>query len=201
MPQRRSQPRKTAAPDAAKHRRKLFAEALLSNGGNKTEAALAAGFSPATAGQQGSRLFKHVEVQHLIEQARSRVEHKAELGVDDLAKAIRTTLLFDPRALFNPDGTLRPVHELPPEVAANLTGIDVTEETITEGSGSKKKTVGKLRTARIRWEGKSQARDQLARMLGAYEKDNRQRTDPLTQLLAELQGRRTALAPVEEPAP
>lgn len=187
--------KKTASRESAAARRKRFAEAFLLNDGNITKAALAVGFAPKSAASQGSRLLKHPQVQQFIQQRRAEIQHKAELSTEDLARALRQNLLFDPRKLFKADGTLIPVHELDADVAANLTALEVTES--TEGKGESKTVI---RTAKVKFEGKSHARDQLARMLGAYEKDNRQRTDPLTQLLGELQKTRSAVPIAQEPA-
>lgn len=218
MASKRNPPKPKAASvkgrEDAAHRKKVFAEAYLSNGGNKTEAALAAGFSPKTAAQQGSRLFKSVEVKQLIEQARTRIERKVELGPEDLARAIRQSLLFDPRKLFREDGALKAIHELDEDTAMCLTGIEIEEifaDAAKEESqepqphgGSLKRAKRKVlsgRTVKLKWAEKGSARDQLARMLGSYEKDNRQRTDPLAELLREVMGKRTSVGIVpDDPA-
>ncbi len=90
----KAKPRTKAGNDqaTAKARRIAFAESYLSSAGNITKAALAAGFSPKTAAQQGSRLLKHVEVQQIIQQRRAEVvaiaREKTQLTVEKVLTSL-----------------------------------------------------------------------------------------------------------------
>lgn len=53
---------------------------------------------------------------------------------------------FDKRQLYNEQGNLRPIHELPEEVAAAIAGIE--EENLFEGAGKDRKYIGRLRKIR-----------------------------------------------------
>src|SRR5512146_2851515 len=82
-----------------------FIEAYISNGENGTQAAIAAGWSARSAHVIASRLLKKDNVQALVQAhrkaAQTKVEHKTERT---LQEAMRIAY-FDPRKLFNADGT------------------------------------------------------------------------------------------------
>lgn len=210
--------KKGSSAQEAAARRQAFVEAYLLNDGNITKAALAVGFSPKTAAQQGSRLFKHVEVQQAIQHRREQVltaaQEEVELTTKAVLKNLAQALFFDPRKLYREDGSLKAIHELDADTAQALTGFEVVEnlgpapadgklEPQGHGGALKRqkgrKVVTSL-TAKVKWLDKNAAREQAARMLGMFEKDNRQLTNPLAALLAELQQRRTALPIVEQDA-
>lgn len=187
---------------AAAQRRSLFIEAYLSNGENASQAAIAAGFSPKTAGQQGSRLLKNVKVQQELNSRRTKVLEKFQLTTENVLQSVAQALFFDPRKLFDDKGLLKPITELDDDTAQALAGIDITEEygnaPVDEelepqphGGGLRRahgKRVQTGYTAKLKWLDKNAARDQAAKMLGMYGADNRQKTDPLTALLLSLNG-------------
>jgi len=200
-----------ASKQSAEMRRKLFVEAFLSNGENITKAALAAGFSAKSAASQGSRLLKDVKIQQILDTRRTEVLESAKLTTQTLHDSLRQALLFDPRKLFREDGTVKDVVELDDDTALALASFEVTEEFGAAGGSEEQEpqahggTLKRQRrgligyTKKVKWLDKNSARDQLAKMLGAYEKDNRQRSDPLTDLLGELMQRRSSL-PIAEDA-
>lgn len=163
-------------PDAAAQRRRLFAQAYIANGGNMTEAAKAAGFSERTAYAQGSRLFKHVEVQALIQQGAAKVARKYELTTDMVVRSIVQELTFDPALLYDQHGRLRPITQLDEDTRAALQGVEITEEVIGGGEGKKDQPLALLRTAKVKWAPKQGAREQAMKHLGMFKEDNAQRT-------------------------
>lgn len=197
-------PKKTRARAKAGHpagsaeqRRRLFVEALLSNGENVTQAALAAGFAPKSAASQGSRLLKNDKTRQLLDSRRAELLKKAELTTESVLQSLRQALFFDPRKLYREDGTMKAVHELDDDTAQALAGIETLEE--FSGRGKDRALVGFTRKAK--WFDKNAAREQAAKMLGMFERDNRQRTDPLSELVREIMGKRTSLPVVaDDPA-
>lgn len=157
--------------DAA-NRRKVFVEAYLTNGGNASQAAVAAGFSEKTAGAAGSRLLKHVEVSTQIQQRRAKLAEKYELTTESVIRSLAQAVHFDPRKMFREDGTLKPIHELDDDTAAALAGFEVTEE---KGSGNDRgKVIGF--TKKVKWLDKNTAREQAMKHLGLYLEDNKQKS-------------------------
>jgi phage terminase small subunit len=158
--------------DAA-NRRKLFIEAYLTNGGNASQAAIAAGYSPHTAGVTGSRLLKHAEVLAQLQQRRNALLSKLELTTESVLKSLAQAVHFDPRKLYDASGGLKPIHDLDEDTAMALSGFEVTEEK------DRGKVVGF--TKKVKWLDKNAAREQAMKHLGLYEQDNKQR-NPLENL-------------------
>lgn len=151
-------------------RRTAFVEAYLQNGGNATQAALAAGFSKRSAYSTGGRLVKHAEVLARIEQRQAELRKKFELTTETLLNNLRQAVMFDPRKLYDENGALKSVADLDDDTAMALTGLEQCDE--FEGRGASRKWVGI--TKKIKWLDKNVARDQANKILGMYEKDNTQ---------------------------
>lgn len=164
----------------AEHRRKLFVEAYLTNGGNASKAAVAAGFSGKTAGAAGSRLLKHVEVLTMIQQRRKVVIEKMELTTERTLREIARLAYVDPRKFFHADGRPKEITELDDDTAAALAGMEVTEE--FEGTGKDRILVG--HTKKYKLADKNSALEKAMKHLGEYEADNRQR-NPIQEMSAD----------------
>ncbi len=157
--------------EAADQRKVHFAEAYIANGGNATEAAITAGFSPQSAGQQGSRLLKDAKVCELLASRRAELADKYRLTTDGVLRSLAQAIYFDPRQLYRRDGSLKDVPELDDDTAMALAGVEVTEE---KGSGDDRgKVVGY--TKKLKWLDKNTAREQAMKHLGMYREDNNQR--------------------------
>lgn len=167
----------SSGADEARRRRKLFVEAYLSNGGNATQAAISAGLSAKTAGVTGHKLLKHAEVSALLKQRQTELAKKYELTTDSVIKSLAQAVHFDPRKLYNADGTLKAVHELDEDTAMALSGFEVAEE---KGTGDDRgKVIGY--TKKVKWLDKNAAREQAMKHLGLYLEDNKQK-HPISEL-------------------
>ena len=167
-------------------RRKLFVEAFLSNGGNATQAALTAGFSASSAAKQGHRLSKNVQVRAEIDRRSAEIVEKAQeatqLTIERVMRSLAQALFFDPRKLYREDGSLKPIPELDDDTAQALAGFDVFLE--FTGRGEERTLAGF--TKKVKWLDKNAAREQAAKVLGLYARDNHQKTDPLAALIQQL---------------
>ena len=165
------------AKEAAEQRKAKFVEAYIANGENATAAAIEAGFSAKTAGQQGSRLLKDVKVAEAIQERRKSLVQKYELTSDMVMRTIVQELTFDPAKLYNEDGSLKPLNELDEDTRMVLAGAEFMQV----GSPDAPVFVRK-----VKWAQRHQARDHAMRFLGMFEKDNKQKTDPITEFLASM---------------
>lgn len=155
---------------------------------NATQAAIAAGYSPATATTQGSRLLRHVHVSTAIEQADTdervaqeaqMVEIKATLGI-----TIERTLLelariatFDVRRLFHADGRPKEIHEIDDDTAAAISGVDVLEQRDSEGN-----LTGYIK--KWRSTNKNPAVDMLMKHQNLYAAHDKGKVQPFAEALA-----------------
>jgi phage terminase small subunit len=176
---KKPKPKAGTSKEAAALRRRLFAQAYIANGGNASEAAKAAGYSPKTAGVQGHRLLKDVQVQRLIAASAEDLAKKYELTADRVVRSIVQEINFDPANLFDQHGRMKTVSEMDEDTRAALVGVEVTEEVVTRGRS--KTPIGTLRTAKVKWVPKQSAREQAMKHLGMFKADNVQR-NPLEGL-------------------
>lgn len=158
---------------AAGEKKKLFAEAYIANGGNASEAAKSAGYSAKTAGVTGCRLLKDVQVQSILGERQKALANKYELTAEAIIKSIAQDLHFDPANLFNGDGSVKAVAEMDADTRMALVSI----ETLQLGDADSPAIIRK-----IKWATKHQAREQAMKHLGMFEKDNKQKSDPITAL-------------------
>jgi phage terminase small subunit len=125
-----------------------------------------------------SKLMSDTKVLLRVEELRKAASDIANVSSARVLQEIARIALFDPRKLFFDDGTPKPITSLDDDTAAALAGLDVTEE--FEGSGEDRKFVGYTKKYKIA--DKNTALEKLAKHLGLYEKDNTQKTSPLTDL-------------------
>jgi len=96
--------------------------------GNATAAALAAGYSKRTAGQQGSRLTKNPEVAAEIAKRKGELLGSVNASQERIIEELARIAFFDPRKLFNEDDALKPIRELDDATAAVIAGFEAEEE-------------------------------------------------------------------------
>lgn len=149
---------------AVAQRRAVFIESYIANGGNATQAAIQAGFSPRSAHVQAHVLLKVPEVAEAIEKRRAELANRYKLTTDAVLAECARIVYSDPRRLFDEAGRLRAVKDLEPEVAATVASIEVKDARGDEPAVTKVKL----------WD-KNAAIDKAMRYLGLYEADNRQR--------------------------
>lgn len=168
--------------ESAEDKKLAFVEAYLSNGGNASEAAIAAGYSKSGAGKQGYRMSKDPQIMSMLDMRRKDICTKLEISTDRVLKERARLAFFDPRKLFNASGQPIPIHELDDDTAAALAGLDVLEE--FEGTGDARTFVGY--TKKYKLADKNASLTALEKHLGMYEKDNQQKTSALDGLPREL---------------
>ncbi len=89
------------------------------------------------------------------------------------------------RKLFDASGALKPVADLDDATAACIASIEV--DTLFDGSGKEREAVGT--TTKIKMWDKNSAAEKLMRHLGMFKEDNKQKTDPVSDLVSFLQSR------------
>lgn len=157
---------------SAADRRALFVEAFLSNGGNALQAAVSAGFSPKTAGSQGSRLLKNVEVLTLINKRRTEVVAATELSTEQTIREVRRLAYSDPRSITHSDGRIKRLHELDADTAAAVASYEVDKDGVIK----------------YKFWDKNSALDKAAKVQGLYEKDNEQKAEPIKAIIRRIIG-------------
>src|SRR5882672_10496905 len=114
--------------------------------GHGTKSAMAAGYSPRSAHAIASWLLKNVKIRKELERLRdketARVEARIELNAVNTLEELRRILHFDPANLYDANGDMLPVHELPPEVRACIASVESRE--IFAGEGENRRVSGRM---------------------------------------------------------
>lgn len=156
---------------AVEARHVKFRAALKMNGGNATQAAIEAGYSPATAKVQGSQLLSRLNLRRETEAKEREIVEYVGLTLESTLERLRRIVEFDPRTLYGKDGELLPIHDLPEEVATVIRKIK-SEEVRAGG-----RVVGVTRE--VDTHSQLDAIDKAMKFFGAYERDNQQRRENL----------------------
>jgi len=143
--------------------------------GNGTQAAIRAGYSEKTAYATAAENLRKPQIKKAIAEGNKTAVERNKISIDRVIQEAARLALFDPRKMFNADGTPKSIQDLDDDTAACIAGLDV----VNIGSGDDIGTVLKYKLAP-----KGQAIDTLMKYLGGYEKDNAQRTGSLSDLLS-----------------
>ncbi len=119
VPQGDARPRVSTAD-----RHALFVDAYMADM-NATKAAIAAHYSEKTAYSAGHRLLRHVEVQRAIEAKRKELATARGITREKILDEMAKIAFSDPRAMFDEDGHLIPIHKLSDAAAGAIASIEV----------------------------------------------------------------------------
>lgn len=131
---------------------------------NAKQAAIRAGYSAATAEQQGSRLLSNVKVQEVIQQRMREREQRAQVDADYVLRRMVEIDQMDVLDIMTDDMALKPVSEWPKSWRQYLSGFDVSE--MFEGVGDQREMTGLLK--KIRWPDKIRNLELLGKHLGMF---------------------------------
>lgn len=133
---------------------------------NGTQAAIRAGYSKKTAGQQAFELLKKPEIQHAISQAQAERSERTRVKQDDVIREIARLAFSDLRKTMAEDGSLLDPHEWDDDTAAAISSVEIV--TTHNGDADAQGRKGPEHTKKIKVWDKNSALDKLARHLGMY---------------------------------
>lgn len=93
--------------------------------GNATRAAIAAGYSQASASVMGSKLLRKGKVAEELGKLRAKLLSKLEINAQRVLEGLAELAFFDPRKMFNEDGSMKRVTELDDMTVHALDGLHV----------------------------------------------------------------------------
>lgn len=111
---------------------------------NATQAAIRAGYSPKTAGNQAHDLLKKPEIQAIIDELRTERAKSLQMTREDVLRQYQRLGFSDPRKLYDAYGQIKPVHELDDDTAAAVQAIEV-EQRMIDGPDAPPVTVLKIK--------------------------------------------------------
>jgi len=138
-----------------------FVDGLLM-GLNQEDAYVQAGYKArgAAARVNASRLLARNDVSLALQERRKQDEDAVKAGRERILAEYQRLAFSDPVLMFNEDGTLKKIPDMPPEARACIAGFDVVQSFDAEG---RPKT-----THKIRLESKKGALDGLAKINGLF---------------------------------
>lgn len=127
---------------------------------NQTQAAIRAGYSEKTAFVIASRLIRDPEVWALVQGLTEDVLRTAHADADTVLDLLTHRATFDPADLFESDGSVKRIKDIPTEIRRCIQSFEVTE--IFEGQGDQKAAIGLLKKVKLT------DRDKSLEMLSKY---------------------------------
>ena len=129
------------------HRQISFVLAYIANGGNKTKAAIEAGYSAkaGSAARIGTRLSRNVQIQAEIARRSHKVADRVEITAERILREAAHLAFLDPRRLLDADGNPLALKDLPDDVAACIASIEPVSVEIGKGKDKRLVERHKLR--------------------------------------------------------
>lgn len=131
---------------------------------NATQAAIRAGYSEKTAKDIGCQNLAKLNIQTEIAELMENREERLDVSADNVVRELMNIAMSDIGAIFNDDGSIKPLSEIPKDVRKAIAGIDVFEE--LEGRGKDQELIGFTKKVRL-WD-KNKALEMLGRHLKMF---------------------------------
>lgn len=144
---------------------------------NATQAAIRAGYSPRSAKVTGCKILAQPHVRAAMERKRAKLAASLEISAERVLLELARIAFFDVRRLYDDNGRLKRMSELDDDTAAALASVE---------------TIGLL-TQKVKTHTKHPALDALAKHLGLFKEDNKQKGDAIAALLQEVGSRDSGL--------
>jgi phage terminase small subunit len=128
-----------------------------------------------------SRLFENVHITSRVEFLQKEALERNNITVDELIKTMASMVRFDLSEMYDENGKLKHIHDIPKEARQMISQIDVFEE--FEMVKGEKVLIGY--TKKVRTFNKLDAVEKLMKHLGGYKEDNKQRSQQNTSVKVE----------------
>ena len=132
---------------------------------NATQAAIRAGYSERTAAVIGVENLRKPNIDAAIQEAQQKRAERTEITQDRVLQEYAKLAFLDPRRFYDSSGNLIDIPNLPADVAAAISGMDIAvEKAGTDDSGAP--VFAQVR--KIKLSDKKGALDSVARHLGMF---------------------------------
>ena len=124
-------------------------------------------------GVEACRLFANPKITLRIKEIQKEAYERNKITIDELIQSMAGMVRFDIASLYNENGSLKSIHDMPLEARQMISELTSLDEFEPDGSGGKT-LVGY--TKKVKTIDKLSAIEKLMKHLGGYEVDNKQRT-------------------------
>lgn len=114
---------------------------------NGVKAATKAGCPKDSAGQQAYKWLKNPQISAEIDRRLTKTATKLEITAERVLAELAKLAFFDPRKMFNSDGSPKQILDLDDETAACVAGLEVNE--LFEGDGDQKHAYGLIKKIKL----------------------------------------------------
>lgn len=135
---------------------------------------------PPTINVLASRLLAKDKIQLRIAELRQKAEQFTDMTIERWAKEVTRLATSDIRQIMHANGKMKLPHELDEDTAAAVASFKIDVDGTIE----------------YKFWPKAQPLDMMAKHKGAYERDNKQKADPLAELFKSLSG--NVMRPVKD---
>lgn len=142
---------------------------------NGYQAALRAGYSERSAQEQSSRLLSKDKVQLYLNELKKSNNQKHEKLADEIVAELKKIGFSDIKSFLDTDNSIKDISQLPSSLTTCVESIKKTETEFGD-----EKTGGSKTSIQFKLHSKLDALEKLARYVGLYEADNRQRGAVIT---------------------
>ena len=115
---------------------------------NGSKAAIRAGYSKKGSNSMGAQLLAKISIQTRIAELQKPAIEKAGVSGERVIQKLADIAFLDPLDLFNDDGSLKNLSEMPKAARCVITGIEVTEE--FEGKGEDREFIGYTKKIKLK---------------------------------------------------
>lgn len=117
--------------------------------GNGTRAAIAAGYAARSASVTGSQLLRKPKVAEELAKQRQKLLGKLEINAERVMEGLAELAFFDPRKMFNDDGSMKKITEMDDATVHALAGMDVEKlfKHFGKGQAEEVGTITKIKLA------------------------------------------------------
>lgn len=152
---------------------------------NASAAARRAGYAPKRADATAYNLLRKTEIQEALAVARQELSAKTGITPEKVIEGFAQGAFYDPADFYDENGYLKNIHDIPKEARTALAGMETFE--VLAGEGDNKRPFAQVR--KIKHASRHQNLDSLAKHFGLYGADNKQKSNPLTELLQRIDGK------------
>jgi phage terminase small subunit len=140
---------------------------------NATQAAIRAGYSKKSACSIGAENLRKPHLKKIIDYKKLEIQVNIGVSAEMVAKELAKIAFFDPRMLFNSDGSAKPLDDIDDINITSIAGIEIEE--LYEGFGRDRKRIG--RTKKFKLADKIAALEKLGKHLGMFVDYHKDLTD------------------------
>lgn len=145
-------------------------------------AAIDAGYAANSAAQQGSRLFKKANIQQRIKELQEEAAMVARITQAAVLRNIYDIAAADPSEIFNEDGSVKHVQEMPEGIRKSISSIEIDE--IYAGRGTDSEKIGV--TKKVKFWSKDKNNEMLGKHLKMFTDKQEVEITNLNELLDKL---------------